>query len=131
MIVLDTNALIYLVGNPEKLPQKAAKYINSEIKKNGIHVSSMSIWEIYLLVKKGRLELSKDVDAWLEEVEQLKFINFVPVNNIIAAKSVQLSETVGRDPADRIIAATAVEMGATLITSDQRIRKYPHVQSVW
>lgn len=131
MIVLDTNALIHLVGNPEKLPQKAAKYINSEIKKNGIHVSSMSIWEIYLLVKKGRLELNKDVDAWLEEVEQLRFINFVPVNNRIAAKSVQLSEAVGSDPADRIVVATAVEMGATLVTSDRRIRKYPHVQSVW
>lgn len=96
-----------------------------------IFVSSMSIWEIYLLVKKNKLELAMDVETWVNKIENFGFIQFVPVDNKIAAKSVMLPDTIGPDPADRIIVATAIGLGAALITSDARIRKYRHVQSIW
>lgn len=131
MIVLDTNALVFLVNNSKRLSPKARRRIDLEIKQNDIFVSSISVWEIYLLVKKDKLDLAVDVETWVNKIENLPFLRFVPVDNKIAAKSVMLPETVGSDPADRIVVATALDLGATLITSDSKIRKYPHVQTLW
>lgn len=131
MIVLDTNALVWLISNTEKIPQKTRKLIDAEKVKSGIFVSSISVWEIFLSVKKGKLVLSMDVDTWLDKIEKLSFLNFIPVDNQIAAKSVMLPGQLHSDPADRIIIATAREYGAKLVTSDQKILGYRHVQSVW
>jgi len=131
MTILDTHSLVWLVSNPEKLSKKASGYLDRQIKKGEILVSSISVWEIYLLVKKGRLELSMDVGAWLGKVEQLAFLQFVPIDNTIAANSVMLPGDLHEDPADRMIVATAREYGAKLVTSDTRLLSYPHVQTVW
>lgn len=131
MIVLDTNALVFLLSNPKKLSKKAIDRIDAEIKNKDILVSSMSVWEIYLLVKKGKLDLSMDVDTWLNKIERLSFLNFVPVDNKIAAKSVALPEVIGNDPADRIIAATALLYGVPLISSDSRLLKFKGLRTLW
>lgn len=131
MIVLDTHVLVWLVSNPGQLSANAQKHINEEVKKNEVLVSSISIWEIYMLIKKERLKLIMHKDAWLEKVESLPFIQFVPVDNRIASQSVDLTEPLHADPADRIIIATALSHGATLITSDRKILNYPHLSSLW
>ena len=132
MSILDTHALVWYVGKSHKLSLKARKHIAQEINKGRkLLVSSISIWEIYLLSRKDKIELNMPPDTWLENVEQLSFLEFVAVNNKIAARSVMLPAPLHKDPADRIIVATAREYGATLITSDQNLRKYPHVQSLW
>ena len=132
MIVLDTHVLVWLINEPVKLSTKTEKTINKSIKEdNKLFVSSISVWEIFLLFKKGSLRADMDVDAWLAKVEDLSFIEFVPVNNAIGAKSVMLPEPFHKDPADRIIVATARELGTTLVTSDSKLRKYPHVKTLW
>lgn len=131
MIVLDTHVLVWFVSSPKKLSRTAQKRINEEIKKNEILVSSISVWEIYMLIKKERIKLAMYPDTWLEKVESLPFIQFVPVDNRIASQSVDLPEPLHNDPADRIIIATALVHGAILVTSDKRILRYPHVQSLW
>lgn len=131
MIVLDTHVLVWFVSSPDNLSRSAQKRINEEIKKNEILISSISVWEIFMLIKKERIKLSMHPATWLEKVESLPFIQFVPVDNRIASQSVNLPEPLHNDPADRIIVATALNHGATLITSDRRILRYPHVQSLW
>jgi PIN domain nuclease of toxin-antitoxin system len=131
MIVLDTHALIWFVSSPGKLSKNALKRINEGIKENEILISSISVWEIFMLVKKERLKLTMHLDTWLEKVENLPFIQFVPVDNRIASQSVNLPEPLHNDPADRIIIATALSLAATLITSDRRILNYSHVSSLW
>ena len=132
MIVLDTHVLVWWVANPEKLSKRAQEKIAREVKKGGqLLASSISVWEIYLLVAKNKLSFSVDVDTWLEKVESLPFMQFVPVDNKIAAKSVNLPEPLHSDPTDRIIIATALQNGADLITSDKRILAYPSVRSIW
>lgn len=130
MILLDTNALIWWSTAPEKLSKKARKSVDDTIKKEGILVSSISVWEVYLLMKKNRVGFSIDVDSWLQKLENLEFVKFVPVDNKIASQSVKL-DFGNSDPADRIIIATALQHGAAIITSDKKILKYPHVQSIW
>lgn len=131
MIVIDTHVLLWWINDQKKLSEKAIKIINEQIDKGVILVSSISIWEICLLIKKGKISLTMDLDRWIEKTESLPFIQFVPVYNHIASMSVNLPEKFHADPADRIIVATAREKGAALVTSDEKIRKYPHVQTVW
>ena len=131
MIVLDTHVLIWWISDSEKLSPEALKIIEKE-KGNGlILVSSISVWELYMLIKKDRLKLTMDTDSWLEKVESLPFVQFIPVDNQIAAKSVNLPGEFHADPADRIIVATAREKGVDLITSDEKIQNYSHVQCIW
>jgi len=131
MIVLDTQTLVWWTTKPEFLSKRALRKIEAEAKKGKLLISSISILEIYLLVKKKKIGFSVDIDTWLATIEKSSDFEFIPVNNRIAAKSVTLPEPFHKDPADRIIVATARESGATLITSDARIRKYRYVQSVW
>lgn len=132
MIVLDTHTLIWWVDSPQKLSKRAKKTIEDhKLKEKSILVSSISTFEIYLLIKKGKLILTSHPDVWLEKIESLPCVHFVPVDNKIAALSVNLTDFSHRDPADRIIIATALHLGAKLVTSDTRIRKYRLVQSVW
>lgn len=131
MIVLDTNVLVWWISSPEKINKKSLKIIEKENKNGEILVSSISVWEIYLLIKKGRLQFTVHPDNWLEKVENISSIRFVPIDNKIAARSVNLPDPLHNDPADRIIIATALQIGAKLITSDQKILGYPHIQTVW
>lgn len=132
MIVLDTHVLIWWVSEPDKLSLKAKKAIKSSIQENTkLLVSSISVWEVFLLYKKRSLESNMDINSWLTKVESLPYLQFIPVDNVIGSKSVMLPEPLHNDPADRIIIATAREYGAKLVTSDKKILNYRHVQSVW
>lgn len=131
MILLDTHALIWWIENSQKLSKKAKMAIEKEKKSGLLLVSSISVWEIYLLVAKGRLQLAMDTDKWIEVIESLPFVQFVPIDNVVAAKSVTLQGEFHPDPAARMIVATAREKGITLVTGDERIRKYPHIHTLW
>ena len=131
-VVLDTHTLLWHLLNPEKLSTKARMLIKKEVGAGRkLLVSSFSIWETYLLAQKKRITLDISPDAWLQRTEELSYLEFVPVDNKIAAESVALNGNLHKDPVDRIIIATAQKYGATIITKDQRIRNYPHVQSIW
>lgn len=84
-----------------------------------------------MLVNGGRLTLTMDVEQWLDTARQIEQIRFVPVDNDIAVKSTRLPGEFHKDPADRMIVATARKLGAPLITADEKIRDYAHVKSIW
>lgn len=131
MIVLDTNALLWWISNSGKLSKQARKIIEEAENKKEVYISSISVLEIYTLVKKGKLRLISLPDNWLDQVESLSYVHFVPIDNKIVVHSVQLPNFSHKDPADRIIIATALQYGATLVTSDDKIRKYSGVQTIW
>lgn len=131
MILLDTHAWVWFISNPEKLSKKAEKSIKKATKENEILISSISAWEVALLVSKKRLELTMDVSAWISSSEKLSFIRFIPIDNGIAVRSVYLPQPLHNDPADRIIISTSMKYGAPIITMDEKILNFPHVQSIW
>ena len=131
MIVLDTHAWIWWGGNPESLSAKAKDCIDQEVSAGQVYVSSISAWEIALLVNRGRLSLTMDVETWVEKSEMLPFLRFIPVDNAIAIRSDLLPGPLHSDPADRIIVATALRLGAQLITKDDKLHKYLHVSTIW
>ena len=132
MILLDTHALVWWVAEPKRLPAKARRALDAAVKAGeSIAVSSISVWEIAMLVARKRLAFTMDVDTWITSVEALPFLTFVPVDNRIAARSVQLEGFPHRDPADRIIVATTLGLGATAVTADARLRGYKPLTTVW
>lgn len=131
MIVLDTHALIWWVDNPAHLSSAARKAIEQVITKKTVYASCFSSWEIAVLVERRRLHLALDVRDWLARCEALPFLEFVPVSNAIAVESVRLPDFSHADPADRIIVSTAMSLGARLVTKDEKIRAYRHVQTIW
>ncbi|NOQ46291.1 MAG: PIN domain-containing protein [Desulfobulbaceae bacterium] len=131
MILLDTHVWLWWISNPENLAENAILAINQAVGEKGVIISSISTWEIALLVEKGRLELCIDVRDWVRKTEGLPFVRFMPVDNTIALRSVSLPGDFHTDPADRIITATALTMGLPLVTKDEKIHAYPHVHTIW
>jgi PIN domain nuclease of toxin-antitoxin system len=131
VIVLDTHAWVWWVASPDQMSPAARERIALEAEAGVIHVSAMSCWEVSLLVRKGRLALTLDVGDWIAATEALPFIRFVAVDNRIALRSNALPGDFHDDPADRLIVATALTLGATLITKDARLLAYPHVEALW
>lgn len=132
MIVLDTHALLWwATGDDTQLSSVAAQAIAAEMHGGQIVVSSISSWELAMLVARGRIDLSMDIEAWLSVVDEIEAVRFAPVDNEIAVKSIALPGEFHKDPADRIIVATARKLAAPLVTADEKIRAYPHVRTVW
>jgi PIN domain nuclease of toxin-antitoxin system len=130
--MLDTHCLLWWVtGDHDRLSAAADAAIAIENQSKSIIVSSITAWEIAQLVERGRIELGTDLAAWLALVETIPTVVFVPVDNEIGVKSVNLPGNFHRDPADRIIVATARKHGVALVTADERIRSYPHVRTIW
>lgn len=132
MILLDTHALIWWVSDSGRIPARARRLIDTAVAAaEVVAISSISLWEVAMLVSAGRLTLTMELDAWIGQVESLPFLTFLPVDNRVAVRSVMLSGFAHRDPADRIIAATALGSGATLVTADARLRGYAALKTVW
>ena len=133
MIVLDTHTLIWWVSNKEKLSKPAYQAIEQELKdKDGeILVSSITAWEISLLVEKGRISLTMDLDEWLRTVSDIENLQFIAVDNEVAVQSVRLPGEFHPDPADRMITALARHYSVPLVTSDSKIQNYKHVKTIW
>jgi len=132
VIVIDTHVLVWWVSGCNTLSPAAAKAIKSTLSNNGeILISSISAWEIAMLVEKGRLILSMDVENWLGEVSQIDGVRFLPVDNEIGIKSAVLPGDFHKDPADRMIVATARKLAVALVTADEKIHQYEHVKTIW
>ena len=84
-----------------------------------------------MLIKKERLVLSMDAESWLDEVRQIDGVRFVPVDNEIGIRSTTLPGEFHKDPADRMIVATARKLAAPLVTADKKMINYEHVKTIW
>lgn len=131
MIVLDTHTLVWWVTNDPSLSKKAKAAIERERVGGEIVVSAISAWEIAMLVERETLAFSMDVENWLATVQQIPGVRFAPVDVDISTKSVRLPGEFHKDPADRLIVATARKFAAPLVTKDLKIRAYAHVKTIW
>lgn len=132
MIVLDTHAIVWWISEPDRIPAKARRLIGAALKdREPIRASCISIWELAMLADRKRLTFAMGADVWISRVEALPFLEFVPVDNDIAVRSIRLKDFAHRDPADQLIVATALGLGATLVTGDRRLRSYKPLKTVW
>ena len=128
MIVLDTHAWIWWVIGSDKLSKKAKKVCDSsEI----LLISAISVWEVAMLVAKERIGFDRDVELWIKQALALPGIRLEPLTPAIAVRSTRMPGRMRGDPADRMIAATAMEYGVSLVTCDRHLVDYPHLRTVW
>ena len=130
MTLLDTHAWIWHLTAPRELSDTAQAAIERARRQRAALVSAISVWELFMLVKKGRLELTITPHALLRRAERLSYLRFVAVDQHMARRSVELPDIHG-DPADRLIVATAQELDCPLISKDRRLRRYAGVDVIW
>ena len=123
MYLLDTHILFWWTAEPARLaPAQRRALDQAEATKDRLAISSISLWELAMLAARGRIEAPGPVDLWLTELERDGGIAVIPITARVAFEAVRLRPDFPADPADRIIAATAICHRLTLITADRRIR---------
>jgi PIN domain nuclease of toxin-antitoxin system len=118
--LLDTHVLVYWMEGLE-LKRAHQDRIAAADESEPILVSDISLWEVACLVSLGRLRPRMPLRDWLEAAVATPLVRRVSISPAIAAEVAALPSTFHRDPADRVIVASARTMGATLLTQDRRI----------
>jgi PIN domain nuclease of toxin-antitoxin system len=129
VIVLDTHVWIWWVDQNPRLAVTHRQAIEDQ-GAGGIGVSAITCWEVAKLVSLSRITLTLPVDEWLDQALAYPGVQFIGLTPRIAIESTRLPGQFHRDPADQIIVATARVFDCELVTEDQRILDYPHVQTV-
>lgn len=131
MIILDTCTIIFDALSPEKLSLQAKKSLIQAEKNNQLFCCDISLWEIAMMIKKKRIDPGTDTITFLDLIMQARKIQIIPINLEIAALSVDYADFNHYDPADRLIAATAIHYKAGLITCDNKLNEIKDINIIW
>ncbi len=119
MIVLDTHVLLWLDQDSTRLGSMARSIIASAAAEGAIAVSAISFWEVAMLVAKGRVTTSLDLERWRQDLLDAG-LQELPVDGATGFLATRLAPLHG-DPADRMILAAAMQRGAGLVTANERL----------
>lgn len=131
MLILDTCVLIFDSLDPVRLSSKAALAVDQGYNAAELVCCDISLWEIAMLMAKKRINPKTDADSYLQLVLSARKIKVLPITPKIAALSVTPDFCPHGDPADRIIAATAIVNKAGLVTSDGKLAEVSGLQVIW
>ena len=121
--LLDTNALVWTALGDPRLGEQAAVTIDRAVRSGEAHICPISYWEVELAVGRGRLALAVPIEEWRRRHLAIGYIER-PITGIDTMLMAQLVD-LHADPADRLIVAVAINAGLTLLTSDEKILKWP------
>ncbi|MGH8738375.1 MAG: type II toxin-antitoxin system VapC family toxin [Burkholderiales bacterium] len=128
MVVLDTHVLIHDALEPKRLSARARRALDGE--HGALAASDISLWEIAMLISKGRLDPAADAARFIEKILEARALRILPITPQIAVMA-QSDDFSHGDPADRIIAATARAHGAALVSADAQLRRSRGVEIIW
>lgn len=120
-VLLDTHVLLWWLATTPRLFQAQRDVIEAATADDPLWVSDITLWEIATLSSLRRLELHLPLQEWLEKATAPPLVQRASITPAIAAEVAGLPDSFHRDPADRIIVASARVLGATLLTQDHRI----------
>jgi PIN domain nuclease of toxin-antitoxin system len=124
-LLLDTHIWIWSVLDPTRLSQRIARAIDKA--ENELWLSPISVWELFRLTQKGRVQLNEDTLSWTRRtVEQLQ-LHEAPLTFDVALETCALNLT-HSDPSDRLIAASAKVFDLTLLTADEKLIAAPGIK---
>jgi len=129
VILLDTHALLWWALDPEHLSAAATSTLET-MEEQGGYASSISIWELGIKVQRGRLELPISVDELARRLERGGVVELVPVDTTTWLRTLSLDWS-HRDPADRVIVATALMKEVPVLTKDRALHDFAAVECVW
>lgn len=124
-LLLDTHIALWLNNGDVRLGKATQQTIEATWKSGGrILLSAVSVWEIAMLVDKGAIELDLPIDGWVERFLSRPGLEAVSLHHRAAALAYNLHHLEHRDPADRLLIASAIDVGCPLVTHDDRIRRF-------
>jgi PIN domain nuclease of toxin-antitoxin system len=134
VILLDTHVLYWMANESKRLSQRAREAIRKATQEQerhsaGIAAATITVWELAWLAENGRITVTGSVESFVRETVARVILRSVTPE--IAALAVTLPERFPKDPADRLIAATAMAEGMALVTADTRIRRSKVVETIW
>ncbi len=131
-IICDTHVLVFYAEGSDRLTDNAKVWIEKGKKSNMLACSDMSLWEIGMLHNKNRLNRYYDngIENYIQDIIDALQLTVLPISPKIAELA-QSAEFSHGDPADRIIAATAIAHNAALITADAKLQKITHLNCIW
>jgi PIN domain nuclease of toxin-antitoxin system len=130
LILADTHVVIWLAFDPTRISIKAKAAIDEARQKGeGLAISAISLLELTTLCSKGRIRLDISFESFLSDVER-QFV-VLPMNGRVCVQSLSLPAAYPKDPADRIIGATALVEGLSLLTADREIRSARALPTIW
>ncbi len=119
--LLDTHVLIWWLNDGKRLSPAQREVVGSARPDKPLLVSDISLWEVATLHGLGRIRLALPLREWLDKATAPPLVQRQGVSPAIATEVAALPDSFHRDPADRILVATARVLGATLLTQDRRV----------
>lgn len=129
MTLLDTCTIIWDALDPDQLTAKAKKTI--EQAQGELMICDISIWEISMLIKRKRIVIDDTASGFINLLLQSRNFHVQGITPEIAELSVNFSQEINNDPADRLIAATSILKNAPIITADQNLRDTALLSTIW
>lgn len=120
-VLLDTHTLIWWLNDQTRLSPAQREVLGTITPASPVLVSDISLWEVATLCSLGRIRLGIPLREWLNKAVAPPLVRRQGISPAIAAELAELPDSFHRDPADRILVATARVLGAALITQDRRI----------
>ncbi len=131
MILMDTCTIIWDALQPQQISPDALHAINKADAHNALIISDISIWEISMLIKKGRIEVMASPASFINLFLQSRNVSVISISPEIAELSVNFGREINNDPAGRIIAATSIIHNAQLITADANLLNCELLDTLW
>jgi len=130
VILLDTHVVIWLALEPSRISRRARASIEETRRHGeGLAISDITLLEIAATESKGRIKLNASLETFLSEVET-RFV-VLPITGRVCARAMALPASYPKDPADRVIGATAMVEGVPLVTADEDIRRSRALRTIW
>ena len=130
MILVDTHVVVWLAFDQDQISRKARSAIdNARRNGDGLAISDITLLELAILASKGRIQLDISLESFLQEVEA-RFV-VLPISGRACVRAIGLPAAYPKDPADRIIGATALVEGLSLLTADREIHRSKALRTIW
>jgi len=128
--LLDTHILLWWHADRDRLSREQRDVIAAAGADSPLEVSDVSLWEVAMLYSLGRIRLAIPLREWLDKAVAAPLVRRHGISPAVAAELASLPDSFHRDPADRILVATARVLGATLLTRDRRIAEAELVETL-
>ncbi len=130
LTICDTHILIFWQDAPQRLSDKAKTALNKGLQKKSLACSDISFWEIAMLISSGRLRNDISSSQYMNDLKLVLSLSVLPITPEIAELSQQKIFS-HKDPADRLIAATAIHHNAPLISADKKLKNVESLTVIW
>jgi len=120
-VLLDTHVWWWWITGEPRLSAAQRRRLAKITPQSPALVSDISLWEVAKLLSLGRIEMDVPLREWLEGASAEPLVRRCGISPAVAAEVAALPDSFHRDPADRILVATARILGATMLTQDERI----------